>query len=90
MMFPGSDAVHDMIALWRGSGEPHPKAYTLDVGIIADKETGEHVTVPIEVHPFVACGLYGFSDPVIADMLVAEYEWYRDDAPAAKRWTPIL
>lgn len=90
MMFPGSDAVHDMIALWRGSGEPHPKAYTLDVGIIADKETGEHVTVPIEVHPFVACGLYGFSDPVIADMLVAGYEWYRDDAPAAKRWTPIL
>lgn len=81
MMFPDTEAIHDMVSSWKTAGEPHPRAYTLDVGIISDPRTKRHSTVPIEVHPFVACGLYGFSDPVIADMLVAGYEWYRDDAP---------
>lgn len=81
MMFPDRDRIHEMVRAYADDIlRPRPRAYTLDVGIIADKHTGEHVTVPIEVHPFVACGLYGFSSPVIADMLVAGYEWYLKDA----------
>ena len=33
-----------------------PLSYTLDVGI------NNNGTFIIEVHPFVSCGLYGFSD----------------------------
>lgn len=80
MIFPDAESIHDMIVTWKTSGAVRPRAYTLDVGIIADNKTGRRHTVSIEVHPFVACGLYGFSEPVIADMLVAGYEWYRDEA----------
>ena len=79
MMFPDSDTVHEMIAAWRDDAlDPRPRAYTLDVGIMSDGNVRR--TVPLEVHPFVACGLYGFSAPIIADMLIAGYEWYRDEA----------
>lgn len=81
IMFPNRETIYSMIAAMREDIlKPHPRAYTLDVGVVIDKESNNQITVPIEVHPFVACGLYGFSDPVIVDMLVAGYEWYRDEA----------
>ncbi len=50
-----------------------PGAYTLDVAVIND---GNHKTIPLEVHPFVACGLYGFEDPICLDMWDAGLQWY--------------
>ena len=36
-------------------------AYTLDVAVIRDNEVDDE-TIPIEMHDFFACGLYGFDD----------------------------
>lgn len=36
-------------------------AYTLDVAVIQD-DTMDYETIPIEMHDFFACGLYGFDD----------------------------
>lgn len=36
-------------------------AYTLDVAVILDNEVDDE-TIPIEMHDFFACGLYGFDD----------------------------
>lgn len=94
MLFPDADAIHEMVTAWKEDAlAARPRAYTLDVGVISSPDDPRadgqgHVTVPIEVHPFVACGLYGFDDAaVIADMLVAGYEWYRDEAARDVRGT---
>lgn len=89
LIFPDRERIYDMIRAYRDSGIAHPRAYTVDVGIISKENDSSadklgHVSVPIEVHPFVACGLYGFSDRVIADMLVAGYEWYAKEAPGKR------
>jgi len=55
--------------------EPHPEAYTLDVGVRRGVQGA--ITEPIEVHPFVACGLYGFDGDALPDMLAKGAEWYR-------------
>lgn len=80
MMFPDREAIHDMVCALRESGV-RPRSYTLDVGIVAGID-GKRRTEPIEIHPFVACGLYGFSSPVLANMLCGGYEWYYKDANA--------
>lgn len=51
-VFPSVDSIEFMMENYI---EP-PIAYTLDVGIV------EKSTVPIEVHNFYSCGLYGFDD----------------------------
>ncbi len=51
-LFPDVPLIKKMINHYKNS----PLSYTLDVGINA---TGTFI---IEVHPFVSCGLYGFSD----------------------------
>ncbi len=50
--FPNVKLIKEMINTYKTS----PKAYTIDVGI------NNNGTFIIEVHPFVSCGLYGFSN----------------------------
>ena len=45
-------------------GENAPKAGTLDIAILAG---GRNIL--LEVHPMIACGLYGFEDPILLRML---------------------
>ena len=58
----------------RYSIENHPGAYTLDIG--TRRHNGIRITEPLEVHPFVSCGLYGFYDSKLPDMWDEGYEWY--------------
>lgn len=58
---PREAAVHKMIDYIRKSSEDYRPAYTLDVGLVKTKDNYFHV-VPIEMHDFFACGLYGFDD----------------------------
>lgn len=78
LSFPDSQTIRDMVAAY--ASVSHPSAYTLDIGLVSG-ETGSQ-TVPIEVHPFVSCGLYGMFDMAIPDMLAAGYEWYLHQAVA--------
>ena len=47
-------------------------AYTLDVGVLENRGTAV-----IEVHPFAACGLYGFESKDIIQMTIDAYKWLR-------------
>lgn len=81
LIFPDKEDVYEMVRIFE-TQKPHPGAYTLDVGIFTRND--EHATALLEVHPFAACGLYGFCEPAeLAEMLVKGYEWYRDIAPVA-------
>lgn len=91
ILFPSRETIYDIVRTLENSHEA-PGAYTLDVGVMSAyrncenngiiPDTQGYVTVPIEVHPFVACGLYGFSDPrELPDMLARGYNWYFRDAP---------
>lgn len=51
--FPDTNAVYNMIDAYTKG----PVAYTLDVAV-----ESRGFTVPIEVHDFYSCGLYGFND----------------------------
>ena len=74
LKFPDANLIDDMIYYYKTNV---PEAYTLDVAVIGD--TGEKIkTIPIEIHPFVACGLYGFEDKIILDMWDAGFRWYLD------------
>lgn len=53
---------------------PKLKAYTLDIG----RTSARDIPVVVEVQNFVACGLYGFEDFVILNMLNAGIERERD------------
>ena len=56
--------------------DTRPKAYTIDAAV---RELKNNVCqMLIEMHPFVACGLYGFCDPVILEMWEAGYDWCCD------------
>ena len=69
--FPDPAMLRAMVRQFEGQ-EEHPEAYTVDLGIRAQDGS----TKPLEVHSFVACGLYGFFDPALPDMLTKGYEWY--------------
>ncbi len=72
MEFPDPELIKLMIYQYKDNA---PSAYTLDVAVTAN--VGEKIkTIPLEVHPFVACGLYGFEDKVIPDMWDAGFQWY--------------
>ena len=73
LAFPSGETISDMVRVYAESGE-HPSAYTLDVGV--REVDGGFVTEPFEVHPFVACGLYGFFDRDVPAMLAEGYDWY--------------
>lgn len=66
---PSLSAVDEMVKAY---ADP-PPAYTLDVGVTPDGKT-----VIIEAHPFIACGLYGFSSSRIPAMLAQAYHWQKN------------
>ena len=72
-VFPDGKRLKEMVSIY--SEQVHPKAYTLDIGIL--EENGQ--TVPLEIHPFACCGLYGFNDSVLLDMYEAGWDWYMSD-----------
>ena len=88
--FPDEMTLRKMVEIY-SDGEC-PGAYTLDVGVVAEKEewyerkdvSGVEAvddvlfgsTIPIEVHPFVSCGLYGFNSHKLLDMLESGWDWY--------------
>ena len=58
----------------------HPKSYTFDIGIAKSQYIeSPGKTVPLEIHPFVACGLYGFHERELLDMYEAGYRWYLEE-----------
>ena len=70
LIFPDKDTIENMIDDY--SKVNHPKGYTLDIAVSKDRGT-----VPIEIHPFVSCGIYTMcEDPRIIDMLEYGYDWY--------------
>ncbi len=72
LIFPDSNIIKKCIKAY--SKVKHPKSYTLDIGIRMYEEN--LITEPIEVHPFAACGLYGFHDECILNMLENGWDWY--------------
>lgn len=59
----------------RYKGTPFPTAYTLDVGV---NQSG---TFLIECHPFVSCGLYGFSKLIrYPSMLIQGIAYFKQQA----------
>lgn len=74
LVFPNGGTIRSMINTY--SNVLHPRAYTLDVAV---SNCG---TVPIEIHPFVSCGMYSIcEDPRILNMLEYGYRWYLQEAP---------
>jgi hypothetical protein len=74
--FPDIDTLHEMLDTYNELEKTdRPLAYTLDVAIMQDEDGVKH-TVPLEVHPFVSCGLYGFYTDDILNMLELGYDWY--------------
>lgn len=65
-LMPNRHMVQDMVMAYTDS----PDAYTLDVAV-----TSHNVTVPLEVHNFVCCGLYGFSGKNLIRMHEAGIRW---------------
>ena len=68
LIFPDTKLIEKMIKEYNKTDSP--EAYTLDIAIT---EIG---TIPLEVHPFVACGLYGFQDLKLLDMWEKGLDWY--------------
>lgn len=68
MMFPDLNIIerirYDYLKI------PHPRAYTIDIAVT---DIG---TILLEIHPFIACGLYGFQDEDLLDMWEAGIDWY--------------
>ena len=64
--FPNEEIISKMVYEYITA----PKAYTLDVMVTPE------ATIPLEVHPFVACGLYGFQDMKLLDMWEKGLDWY--------------
>ena len=64
---PDQTFVEDALHTWADA----PTAGTLDVAVLADGNT-----VVIEAHPLIACGLYGFDDPELLDMLCDAWKWH--------------
>lgn len=72
-LFPNSTTLHAIVQDYKVVD--HPKSYTADIGLIL-RPSGSVKTSLIEIHPFVSCGLYGFYDRDILDMLEDGIDWY--------------
>lgn len=73
LTFPNGNVIREMaecISLYE-----RPEAYALDVAV-TKTPYGTLQTVPLEMHPFVSCGLYGFMPDRAGDMIEAGYRWY--------------
>ena len=71
--FPDSDAVKYYVSEYK-KDKDRPIAYTLDIAVADINYDME--TIPLEVHAFMSCGLYGFYDSEILSMLVSGYRYY--------------
>lgn len=47
----------------------------MDIAVLCRKDQSAD-TVILEIHSFVSCGLYGFTHPLIPDMLEAGIQYY--------------
>lgn len=79
-IFPSREAITSMVSTYRLNDRERPKAYTIDVGVVSKKYRGfqrfpnDH-TEPIEIHPFAACGLYGFCEDILIEMWEEGWKW---------------
>ena len=78
LVFPSADTLNEIVVAYQANH--HPESYTLDVGILRSGKT-PGVTVIIEVHPFVSCGLYGFCGNELPDMFEDGIKWYLQQNP---------
>jgi hypothetical protein len=67
-VFPDISTLNDMINIFKENNAP--VAYTIDVGIY------NKYTVPIEVHDFFSCGLYGFADLNLLPWMY--FQWFKE------------
>lgn len=66
-VFPDVGLIKEMIDKYKNA----QISYTLDVGV----NDGE--TFILECHPFVSCGLYGFSDySILPQMMISGFNWF--------------
>jgi len=68
MVFPDAKLIQEMVNLYKTV--PHPAAYTLDIAVTNER------TFPLEIHPMVSCGLYGFQSANLLDMWEKGLDWY--------------
>lgn len=75
---PNQNVIEEMISkieTSRVNGVRFPLSYTLDVGV------NEEETFLIEAHPFVSCGLYGFSNyQRLPSMMVQGYRYFQQQS----------
>ena len=79
LVFPNGNIIGEMTRC--ALPYERPDAYTLDIAVMKT-ERGALSTVPLEMHPFVSCGLYGFVPDRAGDMLEAGYRWYLEKREA--------
>lgn len=72
LTFPNKHTLKTMVEDYKND-KTRPRAYTLDVGVI--EEDGRDITVPLEIHVFTSCGLYGFFDEKLLNMLSYGFEY---------------
>lgn len=72
--FPNVETIKAMMIAFARNA---PAAYTLDVGITQQYKNNRTTiaTVPIEIHDFFSCGLYGFNQPILVNMF---YRWFKE------------
>lgn len=73
LTFPNKGTILSMINDYKRN-ESRPKAYTLDVAII--NRCSKEITVPLEIHVFTSCGLYGFLDEKLLYMLGYGFQYH--------------
>lgn len=76
LVFPDAKKLVKMVEIYK-TDPNRPKAYTMDVAVICQKDESAE-TVILEVHPFAACGLYGFNDMAIPNMLEDGIRYYAE------------
>lgn len=74
LAFPNPQKILRMVEDYKKDAK-RPGAYTMDVAVICQKDHTVD-TVILEVHPFVSCGLYGFCDQDIPNMLEEGLRYY--------------
>lgn len=72
LAFPNVALLETMVDIYKEQDNSRPRAYTLDIAV----RNREGLIMPLEVHPFVSCGLYGFEDNLILDMLESGLDYY--------------
>lgn len=76
LTFPDKEQILKMIEAYENNND-RPNAYTLDVGVI--RKDDKYYTVPLEVHSFVSCGLYGFYEEQLLYMLAWGIKYELDE-----------